>query len=59
MNAFQKQLMLKDGKNMAELSIPSRDGIGQPLPPVKASVEDFERERRTEQQRAKKDLLHG
>ena len=41
MNAFQKQLILRDGKNMAELSNPHRDGIGQPLPPVKVSVEEW------------------
>ena len=41
MNPFQKQLILRDGKNTAELSNPARDGIGQPLPPVKVSVEEW------------------
>lgn len=75
MNAFQKQLILTDGKNMAELSMPSRDGIGQPLPPVKVSVEEFEQWRGAPNQHCedcrrfgicayhksepKKDQLHG
>lgn len=44
MNAFQKQLLLKDNHSMAELDNPERDGIGQPLSPSKVSVEEFETE---------------
>lgn len=43
MNPFQKQLLLKDRRSMAELSNSERDGIGQPLPPVKVPVEEFYR----------------
>jgi hypothetical protein len=41
MNVFQKQLLLRDDKSMAELSNPARVGVGQPLPPVKVSVEEW------------------
>jgi hypothetical protein len=41
MNPFQKQLILRGGRSMAELSNPARGGIGQPLPPVKVSVEEW------------------
>lgn len=42
MNAFQKQLLLKDDKSMAELSNPEREGVGQPLSPRVVSIEEFE-----------------
>lgn len=44
MNPFQKELLLKDDRSIAELDNPARDGIGQPLPPSKVSVEEFEME---------------
>jgi hypothetical protein len=42
MNMFQKQLLLKDDKSMAELDNPARQGVGQLLPPRKVSVTEFE-----------------
>ncbi len=48
MNMFQKQLLLKNDKSMAELSSPAREGVGLPLPPQKVSVEEFAFEGRCE-----------
>lgn len=44
MNGFQKQLVL-NSVSMAELSNPARDGVGQPLPPQRVSIVEFESQR--------------
>lgn len=59
MNAFQKQLILRDGKNMAELSNPHRNGVGQPLPPQKISIEQFEADKPKRQSDERREAEHG
>jgi hypothetical protein len=44
-NTFQKQTVMGDGETLAEKAGQDRDGVGRNMPPVKVSVEEFERDR--------------
>lgn len=43
MNIFQKQLVMNDGRALAEIDgRPKKLNVGPPLPPQRISIEEFE-----------------